>query len=278
MKRKKINIVSIMKYLPLFAWLVFSIIFFGWTMLASLSTTREIFTNDLLKSGIHFENYITLFKNQNFARYFLNSVFYTFAACFGSIAVAVPAAYVLARVKFRGRNLLNNTFLSAMSIPGILIAMPLFMIFAQLNMTDSIVALIIIYICINVPFTIFFLIGFFVAIPKELEESAAIDGCGPFGTLVKVILPLAQPGIITISIFNFIGVWNDYFFALIFVNDPENRTVALALQSVVQGFTNTGNYSGIFAACMLVFLPTFILYLIVSEKIVAGVTAGAVKG
>lgn len=265
-------------YVPLAAWLAFSVVLFGWVILASLSTTRDIFTNTLLGSGIQFSNYTDLFEQQEMGRYFLNSIIYTVASCAGIVLVAAPAAYILGRVKFKGSGLLHLMFVSAMSIPGILISIPLFSLFVGMKLTGSIATLVLIYICTNVPFGVFFLTGFFSSIPKEFEESAAIDGCGPIKAFVKVILPVAQPGIITLTIFNFLGVWNEYFYALIFANDEGTRTLALALQSIVYGYSNTGNYGGIFAACMVVFLPSFIVYLFVSKRIIAGITIGSVKG
>lgn len=265
-------------YVPLYAWLAFSLVLFGWVILASLSTTRDIFTNDLLGSGIQWSNYTGLFEEQGMGRYFLNSVMYTVLSCVGIVAIAAPAAYGLARFRFKGRGLVNLMFVSAIAIPGILITIPLFSLFVQFQLTGSIATLILVYVCTNVPFGVFFLTGFFSSIPRELEESAAMDGCGPIRAFVKIILPVAQPGIITLSIFNFLAIWNEYFFSLIFANEPGTRTLALALQSIVYGFANTGNYGGIFAACMIVFLPSFIVYLFVSKKIIAGITVGAVKG
>ncbi|QGQ94534.1 carbohydrate ABC transporter permease [Paenibacillus psychroresistens] len=274
----KTRLSLLLRYIPLMAWLGFTIVIFGYAILASLSTTREIFSNTLLKSGIHFSNYIDLFKNLNMGLYFLNSVIYTVTACIGIIVVVAPAAYILGRVQFRGKRLVNLMFLSALSLPGLLISIPLFSLFIQLKLTGSISTLILIYVFTNVPFGVFLLTGFFSSIPKELEESAAIDGCGPIKAFMKIIMPIAQPGLITLSIFNFMGIWNDYFFALIFANDQKHHTLALALQSIVYGYTNTGNYAGIFAAAMVVFIPTFILYIFVSRKIVAGITVGSVKG
>lgn len=277
-KALKKEVRFIPSYIMLVAWLIFTIILFGWAILASLSTTREIFTNDLLASGFHFSNYTDLFKNQDMGRYFFNSVFYTFASCIGILVVAAPAAYIVGRVKFRGRQVVNLMFLSALSIPGILIAIPLFSLFVELKLTGSIYSLLLIYIFTNVPFGVFLLSGFFSSIPKEFEESAAMDGCGPIKTFISILLPVAMPGMITLTVLNVLGIWNEYFYALIFANNPSTRTIALALQSIVQGFTNTGNYAGIFAACMIVFLPTFILFIFVSNKIVAGITVGSVKG
>ncbi|SEO89868.1 carbohydrate ABC transporter permease [Paenibacillus sp. OV219] len=266
------------RYIPLYAWLLFSIVLFGYAFLASFSTTRDIFTNKLLSTGFHFSNYTNLFKTTDMGRYFTNSVIYTVVSCLGIIVVAAPAAYILGRVEFRGKRIVNMMFLSALSIPGLLISIPLFALFVQLKLTGSIFTLIFIYIFTNVPFSVFLLVGFFSSIPKELEESAAMDGCGPIKAFIRIIMPMASPGIITLSIFNFLGIWNEYFYALIFANSPERKPLSLALQSIVQGFTNTGDYAGIFAASMIVFLPTFILYILVSKKIVAGITVGAVKG
>ncbi|RKP46768.1 carbohydrate ABC transporter permease [Cohnella endophytica] len=269
---------SWLAYIPLYAWLIFSVILFGWVILASLSTTREIFTNSLLGSGIHWSNYTGLFKDQGMGRYFLNSIVYTVVSCVGIVVVAAPAAYIMGRVRFRGSRWVGTMFMSALAIPSILITIPLFSIFVELKLTGSIITLIIVYVCTNVPFGVFFLTGFFSSIPKEFEESASMDGSGPIKTFVSIILPIAQPGIITLSIFNFLGIWNEYFYALIFANDPSTRTLALSLQSIVYGFANTGNYGGIFAACMIVFLPSFIVYMLVSKRIIAGLTVGAVKG
>ncbi|MBY3618401.1 carbohydrate ABC transporter permease [Acinetobacter sp. CUI P1] len=272
------SITRIFRYIPLVAWLIFTIVIFGYALLASLSTTREIFTNKLLASGFHFSNYTLLFEETKMGLYFMNSLIYTVTACIGIIVIAAPAAYILGRIQFRGKRIVDLMFISALSVPGLLISIPLFSLFYSLNLTGSTFTLIFVYIFTNVPFAVFLLTGFFASIPKELEESAAIDGCGPIKAFIKIILPMAQAGILTLTIFNVMGIWNEYFYALIFANNPDRHPVALALQSIVVGYTNTGNYSGIFAASILVFLPTFILYLLVSRKIVAGITIGSVKG
>lgn len=277
LKFRKNNSISVLRYVPLYAWLLFTIVLFGFAVLASFSTTRDIFTNNLLKSGFQWNNYIDLFKNQNMGLYFMNSMVYTVSACIGIIVVGAPAAYIMGRIGFRGKRLVTLMFLSALSIPSVLITIPLFTLFVQIKL-PSVITLILIYICTNIPFAVFLLAGFFASIPKELEESAAIDGCSTIKAFIKIMMPMAQPGIITLTIFNFMGIWNDYFYALIFANDPKTHTLGLALQSIVRGFTNTGNYAGIFAASMVVFLPTFIIYIFISRKIVSGITVGSVKG
>ena len=126
---------------------------------------------------------------------------------------------------------------------------------------------------------IFILRQFFINMPKELEEAAMIDGCTPYQAFWKIMFHMAQPGVITITIFNFLGYWNEYFLALIFANSSESvRSLAVGLQNMINSMRFTGDYASLYAAILIVFLPTFILYLFLSDKIIAGVTGGAVKG
>jgi N-acetylglucosamine transport system permease protein len=265
-------------YVLLLLWLIFSIITIGWIFAASFSTTREVFTNTLLKSGFHIENYWRALVNQNVARYFLNSFIYTGASSIGIMAISAPAAYVLGRMEFRGRKILMNSFLVTMSVPTVMIIIPLFTIMVNLKLIGSMFTLIVLYIVSNVPFTVYFLTGFFSTLPTELEDSALVDGCSPYKAFWRIILPLAQPGIITVGIFNFMTVWNEYFMALVFANKTELRTLAVGLQAIVQSMRYSGDWSGLFAAVVIVFLPTFILYILLSQKIIVGITGGAIKG
>ena len=120
--------------------------------------------------------------------------------------------------------------------------------------------------------------GFFANISRAFEEAAAIDGCPPGKCFWQIMLPMAQPGIITVSIFNFINVWNEYFISLIFGNSDQVRSVAVGLYSMINSMKYTGDWAGMFASVIIVFLPTFVLYLFLSERIIAGVTGGGVKG
>ncbi len=199
-------------YILLLIWLLFSIVIIGWIFAASFSTTREIFTGTLFKSGIHIENYWNALVNQNFARYFFNSFVYTSTASVGIILISAPAAYVIGRMKFPGRKLLINTFLVSMSIPVVMVVIPLFAVMIRLKLIGSMFTLIILYITSNVPFTVYFLTGFFSTLPKELEDSALIDGCSLYQAFWRIMLPLAQPGIITVGIFNFMAIWFQKFF------------------------------------------------------------------
>ncbi len=267
-------------YIIIILWVVFTFALIGWIIFASFSTTKEIFGGEIFKfaSGFHPENYLKAWQVHNVGKYFSNSLIYTLISCSLVVLIAAPAAYVLSRFEFKLNGFLQNMFVAALGIPQIMIIMPLFALVTALSVTNSRGLLIFLYVCINVPFTIFFLTTFFKNLSVSFEEAAAIDGCSPMKTFWVIMLPLAQPGIITVTIFNFITIWNEYFLALIFANSSNLRPVALGLYSMIQGMRYTGDWAGMFAAVVIIFLPTFILYIFLSEKIIAGVTGGAIKG
>ena len=279
MKRSQIkNANQLPGYALLNLWILFTFFLIGWIVVASFSTTPGIFQGKIFAEGFHPDNYLKALFKHNVAVYFGNSLIYTLFSCVGVILIAAPAAYVLARFTFKGNKVIQSMFVAALGIPQIMIILPLFSLVTKLELTNSRFLLILIYICINVPFTMFFLITFFKTIPNTFEEAAAIDGCTPMQTFWKIIIPLTQPGIITVTIFNFITIWNEYFMALIFANKTELRPVAVGLYSMVQSMRYIGDWAGMFAAVIIIFLPTFLLYIFLSEKIIAGVTGGGLKG
>lgn len=267
-------------YLLCTLWVVFTVMLVGWVMLASLSTSKEILGGELFKfaSGFHWENYYTAWKSQKVSVFFLNSLIYTAISCTIIILVAAPAAYVLSRFKFRGNMFMQNMFATALGIPVIMIIMPLFSVISRMGLTNTRGLIIFLYIAMNVPFTIFFMLSFFQNLSFTFEEAAAIDGCTPMQTFWKIMFPLAQPGIITVTIFNFITIWNEFFMSMLFASKSKVRPIAVGLYNMVKGMQYTNDYGGMFAAVVIVFAPTFLLYIFLSDKIIAGVTGGAIKG
>lgn len=271
-------------YLILIIWVIFTFLLLGWVLGASFSTTKEIFSGKALafESGLHFENYAKAWTTSNVSTFFTNSLAYAIISCVMLILICAPAAYVLSRFKFIANKAIQTGFVSAMGLPVIMIILPLFGLVANWNILNNVLsnkaALIFLYIGINIPYTTIFLITFFSNLSRTFEEAAAIDGCPPMKTFWLIMLPMAQPGIITVTIFNFINVWNEYFISLIFGNSDKVRSVAVGLYSMINSMKYTGDYAGMFAAVIIVFLPTFLLYVFLSEKIIAGVTGGAIKG
>lgn len=259
-------------------WCLFIFAMFGWTIAASLSTTKEIFNGELLASGFHWKNYVDAFVSNHVLVYFKNSLIYSVISCIVIVAISAPAAYVLARYEFRGNKFLQIMFTSGMGIPLIMVILPLFYIASVLQVVGSRWVIILLYVGTNIPFTIFFLISFFQKIPTVFEEAAAIDGCTPIKAFWKVVFPLCQPGIITVSIFNFMAIWNEYFIGLIFASKTDIRPVAVGLQNMINSMRYSGNWAGMFAVLVIVFVPSIVFYVALSEKIIAGATGGAVKG
>jgi N-acetylglucosamine transport system permease protein len=208
----------------------------------------------------------------------MNSILYTVVSCTAILLIASPAAYTLSRYKFTGNTIIQNMFAAALGIPVIMLIMPLFSIASTFRLTNNRWLLMILYTGMNVPFGVFFMLAFFRNLSFTYEEAAAIDGCSPIKTFWKIMLPLAQPGLVTLTIFNFITIWNEFFVSLIFANRPAVRPVAVGLYNMIQSMRYTGDWGGMFSSVVIEFLPTFILYIFLSDKIIKGVTAGAIKG
>lgn len=271
-------------YIILSLWVLFTFVLLGWVVAASFSTSKEIFSGTVFQfeSGIHLENYAKAWNTSNVSVFFMNSLVYAAISCVLLIVICAPAAYVLSRFTFLGNKLIQNGFVAAMGVPATMIVLPLFGLVAGWNILNVSLAnravLVFLYVGINVPYTTIFLLTFFSNLSRSFEEAAAIDGCPPMKTFWKIMFPMAQPGIITVTIFNFINVWNEYFMSLIFANSDKVKSVAIGLYGMINSMRYTGDYAGMFAAVVIVFLPTFILYIFLSEKIIAGVTGGGVKG
>ncbi len=267
-------------YLLCIFWTLFTVVLVGWVVMASFSTTSEILSGKLFafESGFHIENYINAWTSQKVNIFFMNSLFYTTVSCALIIFVAAPAAYALSRFHFRGNMFMQNMIASALGVPVILIVMPLFSIITMLKLTNTRGLIIFLYIAMNVPFTIFFLLSFFKNLSFTFEEAASIDGCGPIKTFWRIMMPLAQPGIITVTVFNFITIWNEFFMSMLFASKQNVRPIAVGLYNMVKGMQYTNDYGGLFAAVIIVFAPTLVLYIFLSDRIIAGVTGGAIKG
>ncbi|HIV98886.1 MAG TPA: carbohydrate ABC transporter permease [Candidatus Ornithospirochaeta avicola] len=266
-------------YILVFIWVAFTAVILFWILGASLSTTREIFSGSVLKfeSGLHFENYANAWSVFNVSVYFANSLLYSIVTCVVVIIIAAPAAYAISRYKFPGNKALKTALIVCMSVPAIMVILPLYSLTAKIGFRGRLL-LIFLYIFSHVPYTTVFLLNFFGTLSRTYEEAAAIDGCPAGRTFWQIMLPLTQPAIITVSIFTFLGVWNEFFMAMIFATSSSSMPVGVGLLQIVNSMKYTMDYGGLFAAVIIVFLPTFLLYVFLSEKIISGVTGGGIKG
>ena len=281
--RAKINWAKELRLLPgyiiVVAWIAFTAVILFWIVAASLSTSRDIFTGTVLEfsSGLHWENYVSAWKTQNVSVFFANSLLYAVVSCAGVLLISAPAAYVLSRWKFVGSKGLRIALVIAMSVPAIMIIMPLYSLAVAWGIKGRVV-LIALYIMLRVPYTTIYLLDFFSTLSRGYEEAAALDGCSPGRTFWIIMLPLVQPAVVTVTIFNFLSVWNEFFMALIFTPSGDATPVGVGLLQIVNSMQYSHDYGGMFAAVIIVFLPTFLLYVFLSEKIIAGVTGGGMKG
>lgn len=224
--------------------------------------------------------FVDMWTTVPLARYFLNSTVVATVASVASVVLAVLAAFAVSRFSFRGRTVFTTTVLSTQMFPGVLFLLPLFLIFVNINsatgvqLVGSKTGLIVTYLTFTLPFSIWMLVGYFDSIPRELDEAAMVDGCGPMGALWRVVLPAARPGVIAVLIYSFMTSWGEVLFASVMTTDV-NRTLAVGLREYS---TQTNVYwNQIMAASLVVSVPVVVGFLLAQRHFVAGVTAGAIK-
>ncbi|MCG3177758.1 MAG: hypothetical protein BIFFINMI_00078 [Phycisphaerae bacterium] len=235
--------------------------------------------------GAWYASYATALLVAHMGEYAVNSALIAVGSVLLTILTASMAAYALSRLTFAGRDAILYAFIAGLAIPGQLILVPLFLMLrhwtlpaAGFSFMDSRFGLILIYSATGLPFTIFLLTGFFGSLPSELGEAAAIDGCGEFATFRQVYFPLAAPGITTAAIFNFLGVWNEYNFALVFITNPRLKTLPVGLYTLNVSQQYAANWPALFAGIVILWAPTFLIFLLLQRQIIAGLTLGSVKG
>ncbi|GAC1561815.1 MAG: carbohydrate ABC transporter permease [Herpetosiphon sp.] len=253
--------------------LLFFMLPFLWMLLNSFKTPLQVIaTPPALIFRPTLANYINVFKNQSFGRYFWNSTVVAVGATFFSLVLGLPAAYSIARFTQRGLALF---ILTARIVPGITFLIPWFILFRQLHLVDTYLALILSHMLIGLPFIIWIMVPFFEAIPVELDESARIDGASVLQAFMRVILPISGPGIVTASILVFVYSWNNFMFSIVLAT---NRTKTLPV--AVFNFISYAqiDWGGLMAAAFLITLPVLVLAIATQRYVVRGLTAGAVKG
>jgi len=262
-------------------WVVFPMI---WVAYSSLKPDDAIFrdTFALPAAGdLRWDNYTRAWQEARFGDYFFNSVLVTAVSVTLIVYLGAMAAYALARFRVPGGPVVFWLFLAGLMIPAQLAMVPLFFELRALGLLNSRTGLILVYVANGLPFAIFILAGFFRSLPRTLYEAAIIDGCGEFDAFRRVMLPLARPGLVTVAIFQFIGVWKEYFFAFMLIGgDVEGtaRTLPLGLANLAITAQYRSDYGMLFAGLVLVTIPILIVYVALQKHLVKGVTAGALKG
>lgn len=244
---------------------------------SAFKSTREIFRNPFgLPAVWSLENFQKVWIEARFGDYFQNSVIVTAASAAILVALGAMASYALGRFRFRGNDALYVYFLTGLLLPVRLAIIPLFILMRNLNLLDNLWSLILIYAASGLPSAIFILTGFFRTLPADLDSAARIDGAGEWTIFTRVMLPLVRPALVIVTIYNVIPIWNDFFFPLVFIKSDHLKTLPLGMATFFgQYYTD---YAALFAGLTLAALPVIILYVVLSQHFIRGLTAGAVKG
>jgi raffinose/stachyose/melibiose transport system permease protein len=245
-------------------------------LVSSFKTTREIFLKPFnLPAVWRWQNYVSAWERANFANYFKNSILVTSASIVAILLVASMAAYVIARFDFKGRRLVYLYLIAGLALPARLAIIPIFLIMRNLQLLDKLSGLVVVYTAGGVAFSMFLLVNFFKKLPRDIEDSAKIDGASPFRIYWQIDLPLLKPALVTVAMFNFIDVWNDFFFPLILLSSKAKKTIPLGLQAFFGEYTI--EWDVLFAALSISFVPILVVFLILSKQFIAGLTEGALK-
>ncbi len=295
MNYKKIKLYEILsKALIYFALIILAVsivVPVFWSLMASVKENSEFYQNPwALPKGLYFQNFVDAFNKANMGQYMLNSVIVTSLAIALLLVIALPAAYVLSRRKFIGSGFYNMLFMAGLFINVNYIVVPIFLMLIDADkflkpmlgkgiFMNNIFVLAIVYAATSLPFTIYLLSSYFKTIPKDFEEAAYVDGCGPFRAMIQIIFPMAKPSIVVVILFNFLSFWNEYIIALTLLPAASApKTLPVGLMNLMTSQRAAAQYGQMYAGLVIVMLPTLLLYIIVQKKLTQGMTVGGLKG
>jgi trehalose/maltose transport system permease protein len=252
---------------------------FLYALATSLKTGTALFDTHLLPSAPTMRNYIQLFEGrQPFERHLLNSIIVSTLTVAVALLVAITASYALGRIPFRGKATLLMAILAVSMFPQVAVLSGMFELMQALGLYNRAIGLIVPYTIFTLPFTVWVLTTFMRGLPKELEEAAIMDGCGPLRIIFLVFMPLLWPALVSTGLLAFIAAWNEFLFALTFVNEDSQRTVPVGISLISGATAYEVPWGSLMAASVIVTVPLVLMVLLFQRKIVSGLTAGAVKG
>ncbi len=261
--------------------ILFTIFPFYWMLKSSFQTPADILALPPIwfPSTFTLDAYIRAVTLYPIPRYLLNSLLVSTATAILATALASSAAYVIARYKFRGATFFLGIFIFTQLIPGITRIFPIYFLIQDLGLINTYPGLILAYLGFSVPFSALMLQGYFrSSCPPELEEAALIDGCNDFTAFTKVMIPVSMPGIAAVSIFTFLGAWNDFLWASMILNQGQMKTLQIGLRDFMSESGTLTRINSFMAACVIATIPALLMYSILQRNMVAGLSAGSMKG
>ena len=270
-------IAAVLAYLVVLFSLLFFLLPMLWIIYTSFRTQASIFTGKVIPPPDEFtlDNYRTILSVTDFPRYFLNSFQIATLVTLTSLACSIAGAYGLSRFDIRGKNLLITGIFSTQMFPQVLLIIPLYLVIFHLLLLDRVMGVVLGHIILVLPFQIWMLKGYFDSIPKDIDDSARIDGCTILQRLLRVVLPMAAPGIMVAAFFSFVVSWGDYLIVSIISQSQRTATVTLVIQRLSSALLI--RWGQVAAATVLTIVPTIILFSFVQNRLVEGLTAGAIK-
>ncbi len=245
-------------------------------VMSGFKTNAEIFGAPFaLPKSFNLDNYAVIWNTTDVSRYMLNSIIVTLISVIILLVTGTMAAYAISRYRFRGSIMVSLFFLAGLMLPLRLAIIPLFVQLKAMGLVDNLLGLIFIYTAMSLPSTVFILTGFLRALPSELEDSARVDGASELRIMVQIMVPLIMPAMVIAGIYNAVPIWNDFFFPLIFIQTPENKTLAQGLTSFFGEYSV--NFGVLYAGLTLAALPLVVVFITQSKRFIAGMTAGAIK-
>lgn len=260
-------------------WSIIVVVPLLWTFLSSFKSSSEIFDSPFaLPTVWRFENYAHAWTDSKIGGAFLNTIIVVGCSLVLVMLLGSMCAYVLARFKFRGSRAIYLAMLAGLTFPVFLAIVPLFGILQSMGLLGTHLGLILVFVSFALPFTVFFLFAFFKSLPFEIAEAAAIDGAGEWRTFFQVMLPMARPGIASVAILNFVGLWNQYLLAVALnAKTPENRLLSQVLGAFATGANYNVDYGSLFAAVVITVVPVLIVYIIFQRQLQGSVSQGTMK-
>ncbi|MGX6606404.1 carbohydrate ABC transporter permease [Micromonosporaceae bacterium Da 78-11] len=280
--QREVNAFSGLAHIALAVWALATAGPLIWVVLASFKNNTEIFLGKpfALPSHFSFDTYVQAWNQAHVGQYFLNSIFVVAISTAGTMLFGSMAAYVLARYKFFGNRFIYYLFVSGLAFPTFMALVPLFFILKGFGLINTFTGLILVYIAYSLPFTVFFLAAFFKSLPIEIEEAATVDGASHTRKFFQIMVPMAKSGLISITIFNIVGQWNQYLLPVAIMQGAGADSKWVLTQGIANISTSAGyhaEWSTLFAALTLSIVPMIIVYAVFQRQIQAGLTAGAVK-
>ena len=270
--------VATVSHVALIAWAVVICAPLLWVLMSSFKTTQQIFGSPFsLPTSFNFDNYLSAWTTASIGTYFFNTVIVVGSALVIVMLLGAMCAYVLARYEFKGNKVIYYLMLAGLTFPVFLAVVPLFQTLRGFGLLNTFPGLIITYVAFALPFTVFFLYAFFRTLPQEIAEAAAIDGAGPWRIFFTIMLPMAKPGLASVAIFNFLGLWNQFLLPIALNTNSANYVLSQGMASFASQAGYAVNFGALFAAVVITVLPVLVTYIIFQRQLQGSVSSGLLK-